>query len=199
MTVSDLKTIVLNDTDDSVDGSILLGWLNRGWEYLQQFLILPENETTASIAFTSGQATLPTDFLHFVELAIDGNYYRTEIDFENRNQYSADENPYAFYFWGNTLNVLPAVTATGTLAYVKMAASLTSDSDTPACKTIFQPLIAEYAKGLLRAANGNFSKAQFHFTEVDNGIERLSGKLSRRVRRKSAAWSDIRSMYRNYP
>lgn len=199
MTVAELKNIVLNDTDDTVDGSILLSWLNRGYEYLQQFIILPELETSGALTFTNGLADLPTDFMHFVELTIDGNAYRTEIDFENRTQYSAEANPYVFYFWGSQIGVVPAASGSGTLAYVKQAATLTSDSESPKIKTIFQPLIAEYAKALYREQNGNYAKAVAHFTNVDNSIERLSGKLNRRVRRQAQAWGDIRDRYPNYP
>lgn len=197
MTVSDLKIIVLNDTDDSVDGAVLLGWLNRGYEYLQQFIILPELETTAALTFdAAGQAALPNDFMHFVELSIGSSYYREEINFEERNDYDGDG---AFYFWGTTIGVVPAVAGAGTLAYVKQAASLTTDADTPKLKTVFQPLIAEYAKGLLREQNGQSAKAVLHYTNVDNAIERLQGKLGRRVRRQSSAWGDIRDNHPNYP
>ena len=199
MTVADLKIIVQQDVDDTIDPSVLLGWLNRGYEYLQQFIILPELETSESLVFTDGLATLPSGFLHFVELAIDGVYYRTEVDYESRTQYSADAKPYAFYFWGAQIGILPAVTATGTFAYVKQAATMTSDSETPKVPTIFQPLIAEYAKALYRSANGSPAKALAHFTEVDNGIDRLTGKLRRRVRRQSHSWGDIRDMHPNYP
>ena len=199
MTVADLKVIVQQDVDDTIDSSVLLGWLNRGYEYLQQFIIMPELETSTALTFTAGLADLPADFMHFVELAIDGVYYRTEVDYEARTGFSADSKPYAFYFWGAQIGVLPAVTNSGTLAYVKQAASFTADSDTPKLRTIFQPLIAEYAKGLYRAANGSPAKALAHFTEVDNGIDRLTGKLSRRVRRQSHSWQDIRSQYPNYP
>jgi len=199
MTVSDLKNIVLNDTDDTVDGAILFGWLNRGYEYLQQFIILPELETTAALTFTNGQADLPGDFMHLVELQDqDGNFYRTEIDYEQRNQWTANSDPYAFYFWGTKIGAIPSPTS-GTLAYVKQAASLALDADVPKMPTVFQPLIAEYAKGLYRAANGNYAKSVAHYTEVDNAIERLTGKLLRRTRRKSVAWGDIRDQYPNYP
>lgn len=199
MTVAELKNVVLHNTDDSVDAAILLGWLNRGYEYVQQFVVLPELETTATLTFTAGEATLPTDFLHFVELDIAGNKYRTEIDYETRSQFDATAKPYAYYFWGSTIGVLPSYDGDGTLAYVKMAASLASDSETPKLPTIFQPLIAEYAIGLLRAANGNYAKALSHYTEVDNAIDRLTGKLRRRTRRQTQAWHDIRDQYPNYP
>lgn len=199
MNVGALKNIVLQDTDDNVDGTVLLGWLNRGYEYLQQFLILPELETTDSLSFTAGVATLPDDFLHLVELTIDGVPYRSQIDYEQRAQYSDEANPYVFYLWGTQIGVLPASTATGTLAYVKQDQQFSDDEDVPRCPPIFQPLIAEYAKGLYRQQNGQFAKAVSHFTEVDNAIERLMAKLNKRVRRQSTAWTDIRSRYRQYP
>jgi hypothetical protein len=196
MTAAELKIIVLSDIDDSVDGSILMGWLNRGSEYVQQGVILPDLETTAALTFTNGLASLPGDFMHFVELQIGTSVYREEIDFEQRHSYAG---PGAFYFWGSQIGVVPAVTASGTLAYVQQAPALVLDADVPKIPTIFQPLIAEYAKGLYRAANGSYAKAVAHYTEVDNAIDRLTGKLRRRTRRKSTAWGDIRDQYPNYP
>uniref|UniRef100_A0A832I364 Uncharacterized protein n=1 Tax=Eiseniibacteriota bacterium TaxID=2212470 RepID=A0A832I364_UNCEI len=199
MNVGSLKNIVLQDVDDTVDGNVLLGWLNRGYEYLQQFVILPELETTQSLSFTDGVADLPSDFVHLVELLIDGVAYRTQIDYEQRNEYSDESNPYVFYLWGSEIGVLPAQTTTGTLAYVKQDAQFTDDADVPKCLAVFQPLIAEYAKGLYREQNGQFAKAVAHFTNVDNAIERLIGKLNKRIRRQSVAWTDIRARYPNYP
>ena len=197
MTTADLKKIVFDDTDDSVDGSVVLGWLNRGYEYLQQFIILPELETTASLTFNaSGFADLPGDFMHLVELLVGTTPYREEIDFEERHNY---HGPGAFFFWGTQIGVVPAMAGTGTLAYVQQAAPLVADGDSPKLKTVFQPLIAEYAKGLLRDANGNSAKAVGCYTNVDNSIERLQGKLNHRVRRKSTAWGDVRDRYPNYP
>src|ERR1041385_3322620 len=192
MNVGALKNIVLQDTDDNVDGGVLLSWLERGYEYLQQSIIIPDLETSVAVSFTAGLGPLPSDFIHFVELKIGSAFYRNQIDYENRNDSPSD---YAFYLWGTQIGVVPAITASGTLAYVQQAPVLTLDTDVPKLPAIFHTSIAEYAKGLYREQNSQFAKATAHFNNVDNAIERLSAKLSKRVRRKSTAWGDVRSRF----
>lgn len=196
MLVSDLKTILYGDTDDSVDPSLALSWLNAGYEYLQQDVIIPSLETTAALTFTAGLANLPDDFMHLVELVAGATTYTEEINYEQRNTWQGDRG---FYYWGEKIGTVPAATGSGTLAYVQQAPALVLDADSPKLPPLFHRLIAEYAKGLYRENAGNYAKATVHFNNVDNGILKLTGKLRQRTRRKSTAWSDIRDNYPTYP
>ncbi|WBT40164.1 phage adaptor protein [Hyphomicrobium sp. DMF-1] len=104
---------------------------------LQPLRVLPM-ETSQNLSFTSGSATLPTDFLDKRALYWEGaagqivslSYEPPAVFYQESYNRRGGSFPMAYTVEGNTAKISPALTGTARLLYYQRPAAMSGDTDT---------------------------------------------------------------------
>lgn len=144
MNFGQIQTRFEERTDESVESTKKKAYLNLAYQEIIGFTELwPFLKKSASLSFSSGVATLPSDFSKVIKLMVNSTYY-SPVAYQDRNQSGLASKFYIVPQSDNSpvptqLGVLPSSITSGTLEYKRLITELSADSDTP----IFDPTYHE--------------------------------------------------------
>lgn len=176
MNVKKIKETIKNDVDDqSVDASVLLGWIVAGDDAIQTwkpkgdqaqtfdwFDFLKDQKSYVTVA-TAQKYPLPEDYRAFIELKVgtDPDPYKL-IDFRDRENYS----DHVVWILGKYFYI-KGIPANGgdsmPLTYVRFTEEITGDADEPEIERPYHQAYVEYGKKKYYAQQGD--------TELENKAE----------------------------
>jgi hypothetical protein len=164
--------------DTSINNALKRVCIERNWWWMQ---------TTASVTFAAntGLASLPTGFMHAIDLTINGNSVEP-IDLDTYNNADAQNSGYGWLIFGSNVRISPAPTAavTGTLYYVKAEPTLTADSDVPIMPDVYTGILVAYACHLCAARRQDEQRAALYLQEYGNFLKSFSDENRASVKRR---------------
>jgi hypothetical protein len=131
--LSDIRTQINLDIDESYDNVVLNNWINRA---LDDLTSVAKREAKATL---TSPYTLPTD-LHEIVYVIQDGQTLEEV---------AVNDPYTtgYELWGNSLTLQHTSDSPIDLYYFKRLTKLTNDTDVPEIEEEFHDLLILYALG----------------------------------------------------
>lgn len=187
LTLLEMRTRVANRVGTSSDNDVLL---NKGQEKLAQ---MSKRRARATLAFTSGEATIPATCLILKKLAFDG--YPCNLAPESEfvfPKYESNVTPEEFQISNGKIVLETKFTGSGTIVYVPKPATMSLDGATPEFASCEEAIIA-YAIHKRYADNEDVIQAEYWknqwLSEAEDWLD-LDKKQNRQsFRVKAGSWS----------
>gem|GEM_PF-5372742 len=187
LTLLQMRTRVVNRVGTSDDNDVLL---NKGQEKLAQ---MSKRRARATLAFVSGEATIPATCLILKKLAFSGYpcNLAPESDFVFP-KYESNITPEEYQISNGTIVLETKYTGSGTILYVPKPATMSLDAATPDLAGCEEAIIA-YAIHKRYKDNEDIAQAEFWknewLSEAEDWLD-LDKKQNRQsLRIKAGSWS----------